>query len=498
MKFSRIDAYCITNTFMSKWPSLSWSPRPNRHALTKPAACVLALVLFGASSSAQQFGGAIFTTDAAGTTVNGNIYADVTSVYLNGGPQNTKSAGLPDGTYFFQVTDPSGATLLSSDQAVCRQLVVSGGVVVGPSSASGACAHAIGAYNSANGSTSVQLAPFNQTSNPGGEYKVYLISQANGAAPDPNDQTGLGLIFANSDAKSDNFKIRSSAAQPMYITGYKWYDTNTNGTYDSGEPYIPGWHIDAFDSSTGLSFFTYTDSNGAYSILADPANTYTVSEAFPNSTWIATTATSGDFDTSKTLTGPNFGNICVGSGGGLTIGYWGNKNGQAEWVPIPLNAPYVVNANGIYQNFSTAASYSAFKSWLGGATATNMSYMLSAQLAAMYENVHGGTTGPNGTRIPVNPGALVNVANLPAAYAVPTGCALPAITKGGFAAVGDLMNAASCSVSKVPTALSVSPYRSYEEWLKNQLNAANNDTTFVQVPTGGGIPNSCGFPAFSY
>jgi hypothetical protein len=50
--------------------------------------------------------------------VNLNIYDAKEDVYLNGGPginAPDDAAGLPAGTYSFQVTDPSGKTLLSSD-----------------------------------------------------------------------------------------------------------------------------------------------------------------------------------------------------------------------------------------------------------------------------------------------------------------------------------------------------------------------------------------------
>lgn len=66
------------------------------------------------ATSTNQFFGAIFTSKGDGTSVDQNIYDDKCDVYLNGGPQNANSQGLPDGTYYFQVTDPSGATLLSS------------------------------------------------------------------------------------------------------------------------------------------------------------------------------------------------------------------------------------------------------------------------------------------------------------------------------------------------------------------------------------------------
>src|SRR5438874_9949560 len=80
-----------------------------------------------------QVNGAIYTTTSGGTTVNGNIYDAKADVYLNGGPQNKQDPGLvPDGVlYYFQVTDPSGAVLLSLDDISCRQVVVSGGRIIG-------------------------------------------------------------------------------------------------------------------------------------------------------------------------------------------------------------------------------------------------------------------------------------------------------------------------------------------------------------------------------
>ena len=88
----------------------------------------LALFLAGTLAILPAFGlsfsGAIFTTTKHGTAVDQNLYVVATDVYLNGGPQNKNNVGLPNGTYYFQVTDPSGAKLLSTDNAVCRQLVV--------------------------------------------------------------------------------------------------------------------------------------------------------------------------------------------------------------------------------------------------------------------------------------------------------------------------------------------------------------------------------------
>ena len=169
------------------------------------ALAVAALVIFGTPlvsvGSAGGISGAIQTTTKDGTAVNQNMYSALEDVYLSGGPQNQKAAGLPDGTYYFQVTNPSGSKLLSSDDAVCRQLTVAGGRVAGSTGPS--CKHANGTFNPANGTLPVQLAPFDETPNAGNEYKAWLIpvGRATISGSDPKV-----LIFGNSDAKTDNFK----------------------------------------------------------------------------------------------------------------------------------------------------------------------------------------------------------------------------------------------------------------------------------------------------
>ena len=158
------------------------------------------------NTASAGFAGAIYTTTKDGTAVNKNIYGALEDVYLSGGPQNLNASGLPDGTYYFLVTDPSGKTLLSTDNAVCRQLTVSGGRVSGAAPASGGCAHANGTFNAANGTLPVQMAPFASTPNKGNEYKVWLVptSLATISGSDPKV-----LIFNVRDAATDNFKARS-------------------------------------------------------------------------------------------------------------------------------------------------------------------------------------------------------------------------------------------------------------------------------------------------
>src|ERR1051325_8068081 len=58
--------------------------------------------------------GAIFTTDAGCTGVDLNIYQSKDAVYVDGGPAHPGAAGLPDGSYYIQVTTPDGSVLGTS------------------------------------------------------------------------------------------------------------------------------------------------------------------------------------------------------------------------------------------------------------------------------------------------------------------------------------------------------------------------------------------------
>jgi hypothetical protein len=165
----------------------------------------LALTVMTAHAIAGQapVTGAIFTTGADGAYVNANIYGAKEEVYLNGGPQPNApctAAGLPDGQYYFQVTDPSGKVLLSTDSIQARNVEVLGGVIVGLGLTgthgmlpTGQC-----------GSMTVELMPFAGTPNPGGEYKVWMT-------PVGEYIEGSGSFgFLPRKSKTDNFKAPST------------------------------------------------------------------------------------------------------------------------------------------------------------------------------------------------------------------------------------------------------------------------------------------------
>lgn len=197
-------------------------PRAVRAALVSAAAIALAIAAPAAASAAPS--GAIFTTVANGSEVNFNQYPSKEAVYLDGGPgpgAPQTAAGLDDGTYVFQVTNPSGKVLLSQDAAVCRQFVVSGGIITAlvPSP----CQHQTG-LDVDHGALTVQLMPYADTPNNGGVYKVWatpLASYLAGCAQH-GFSDGLSVVdcgyepgdvhgFIPGDSKTDNFKVKKSA-----------------------------------------------------------------------------------------------------------------------------------------------------------------------------------------------------------------------------------------------------------------------------------------------
>lgn len=255
--------------------------------------------------------GAIFTTIPDGGKVNENVkYASKLHVYLDGGPRNDNpyAAGLDDGWYVFQVTDPSGKYLLSMDPAKCRVVEVEDGVIQrlvlpsemglglgdtygngsnavhchdpstpGTTDVPGSGQHEINPDSDPGGGKVVQLMPFGTTPNPGNEYKAWvttwgaykgkvgasaLASALDGmptpvrgkasqpcpdfcAAPDP------GFDPPRSLQKTDNFKVLEA---PPFIRIAKRTDLTGDGPSGDDPLYTGGWTMTlgepVFDGTT--------------------------------------------------------------------------------------------------------------------------------------------------------------------------------------------------------------------------------------------------------
>lgn len=243
--------------------------------------------------------GAIFTTLSDGSAVNHNIYSAKTDVYLDGGPgpnAPSTAAGLPEGDYYFQVTDPSGKVLLSTDPVGARKFHINEfGVIdfVYPylvwKKITGVwqwvnIAHLTGIDidHSELGAIAVQLMPYSNTPNNGGVYKVW-ITPCDKFVGDPTKVDNLQYVhgFIPAWSKTDNYKVKGRIVPPI-ITVRKFDDSNANGVWDVGENEIFGWPIDVIDPLTVENTF-YTKAE----IIASPSGAWTITEDDPIN-WIQT------------------------------------------------------------------------------------------------------------------------------------------------------------------------------------------------------------------
>ncbi len=341
--------------------------------------------------------GAIFTTTPNGGIVNENVrYEQKIEVYLDGGPGPNApqtAAGLPDGNYYFQVTDPSGAVLLSQDPAVCREVQVAGGVIVKllsigrtytvknstiPCSIQDAPnppydPHVINGVAGPSGrhdtnvdldhgmpAIVVQLMPFYDTPNPGGVYKAWMVPVdryvANGGDPNAvpvvykvkGAQLGYvrdpGFGPSRDQIKTDNFKVKKTKFIPPVITVKKFHDKNANGYFDNGDEWVTGWRVDVTDPTDVINS-VWTPAT----ILAEPPGVWWFDEENP----AGTLQTASFVDGAQTVPFPKdpvdltvagtsnethevvFGNVGLGTVNACKV-YDRNANGAADAGEPPV------------------------------------------------------------------------------------------------------------------------------------------------------------------
>ena len=425
-----------------------------------------------------------------------NNYVSKADVYMSGGPN---AAGLSDGWYFFAVLDPGkqnggfieGATGNLSDQVIGGTVGDNGTGDQRTNRRFHVSGHEIDNYpgthhvgTAPNGRTIIQLIPYDDTDNPGGVY-ILAICTWNATSP--------------SQCKYDAFRVKTSTPvtpdggtppcdTPSSVSGMKYYDSNLDGAWEANEAGIPGWQI-VYEGGT-----ITTDSEGDFALTFDlDPHDFTFAEVLPTNTvtlmngtviplWYQSgnvldqTIVSGNateslsnyvysvhLECNSSVDGLYFGNFCIGAGHAYTLGFWSNKNGQAilnkntaAWVTL-LDGLNLRNADG--SNFDPT-TYSQLRTWLLNGTATNMAYMLSVQLATMELNVAFGGTDGN---------ALVYAPGTTSANSL------------GFATIYSLMSEANSELGLHGVTLSGSAFRDYQEALKNALDNANNNLTFVQA-----------------
>ncbi|EEG78440.1 hypothetical protein [Dethiobacter alkaliphilus] len=235
----------------------------------------------------------------------------------------------------------------------------------------------------------------------------------------------------------------------------KFYDANANGEFDNGEAIIEDWKVKIYigDVFYGCVETPYEIENIIY------GTTFRIVECESTTgNWRSTTPTEYTVTVGSDVDGLDveveFGNLCLGEGGGYTMGFWGNRNGQRIFeddIDESIAALTALNLKDATGDTFVPEDHDDFRSWLRGANAENMQYMLSAQLAAMRLNVL--WQGVEGNALVYAPGVLPN---------------------SDYISIGALINLANEALANEEAS------REYMELLKDALDSANNNENFVQ------------------
>jgi hypothetical protein len=173
-------------------------------------ASMLALALLAPSAGVvNALSGAVYTSNFDGSSIDENIYAAKSDVYLTGGPCNGGSH-LDAGSYYFEVDSPNGV-LLSSDAVGKRLFTVGADGFISTADASH-IQFPVNCTPSVVGIT-VQLLPYLDTPNSGGEYKLTVATASSVEACAGFDAASSSFQICNgADQKSDNFKVGATAS----------------------------------------------------------------------------------------------------------------------------------------------------------------------------------------------------------------------------------------------------------------------------------------------
>lgn len=373
-------------------------------------------------------------------------------------------ADMPSGVYFMQVTDSTLGVVLADSLQYERVFEIQnvGGVisVTRLASTPGLPDAGLGLFGIGQ---SIPLFPL--VAPPAGSdpcrFKVF-IGECYLPSWNPNtDPRGLPFGIRPNDA-AGNCCTRSFAqflvgdgSGAASVSGRVFEDLDQDGVRDPGEPGLAGLTVCL---SIGESVqCVQTDAGGVYSFPMVTGGAYELSlQALPDASYVATTPLSRSLEVSgcELLEGVDFGGfrtsfVCEGR----TRGFWSNPNGKTlitqQNLLSRLPALSLRAANGSL--FSTTV-YNTYRSWLQSANATNMAYMLSAQLVAMdFNRAAGFVDGDCRIQDPVL--GILTIDQLIA-------LAVSALQADGYTPAGH-------------------PARAIQERIKNALDAANNNENWL-------------------
>lgn len=238
--------------------------------------------------------GAIFTTTLDGSGVEGRMYDSKCAVYLATGPgrhARWKAKGLPRGEYYFQVTDPSGKQLLSTDPVANRRFKVVQGVIV---SHPGSHPTGIDQKHWKLKAITVGLAGANcpadylDTANKRGAYKVWVtpIDEFRGDPSKVDNQCRKRCFhgFVPAESKTAVFRVEPAAPSPpgACLTIRKEFAATEGAAFVRSA----GWEMSVTDPLGSVNVYD-TDDNGEVQVCDLVDGAYVVSEESRPNTRVA-------------------------------------------------------------------------------------------------------------------------------------------------------------------------------------------------------------------
>lgn len=350
----------------------------------QPCLALLSSFLLTAFVSAQP-GGSAFVLDRFGLHVPGNSFERLDAVFFSAGRGvDCLGTALADGDYYFQITDPAGTVLLSTDPILERKVRVAGGVLtqyLGTkhlASAKGPC-----------GSLYLRLYPFLPSPYPSREYRIWLTRVQD---YDPLLTNLFG--FDPGLCKSDGFRVFAQGPQAI-LRGHKFFDHDRNGTWnplvDPLEVPIGGWRVELYKDNV-QDGVTFTDQDGWYSFIRDRdglsyelrevAPGGFVNDNTPGAVWRATTARTGTVNASQEyVSGPEFGNIVyeLAPAVGRSLVFWGGGCDPTTGELIDTS-----EARGLLQQ-SDPAWRTALRTYDGGPVKLRRPYSTNVGLVSVYK-----------------------------------------------------------------------------------------------------------------
>ncbi|HEY3122884.1 MAG TPA: SdrD B-like domain-containing protein, partial [Thermoanaerobaculia bacterium] len=238
-------------------------------------------LMFCSLGALGQVPGTVTTVTEAGAPQD--VFIDKGEVFFTAGPTATPCAFtqyVNDGRYYFQVTDLSGADLLSTDPVAERIVTVRNGVLFSYDGHTHETDQAEGSISEETeeavahgpcGALSVGLAPFRDAGNLDASYLVWLtpVARFTGEPTQVDPVCGSGCFhgFRPESSLTHAFRVEDKrfCEDSFCVSGVKFEDRNGNGIRDSGEPGLPGVLIHVESENAGF-LNGLTGSDGAFRI----------------------------------------------------------------------------------------------------------------------------------------------------------------------------------------------------------------------------------------